>query len=70
MNIEVRSDTFLKHTFIIMMTERLSNTELKRFKQQICEFIVTIYYSFKARCRQKQAFFDRNCCVRTPEKAF
>ena len=36
-----------------MMTERLSNTELKRVKQQICEFIITIYYSFKARCRQK-----------------
>ena len=35
------------------MTERLSNTELKRVKQQICEFIITIYYSFKARCRQK-----------------
>ena len=36
-----------------MMTERLSNTELKRVKQQICQFIITIYYSFKARCRQK-----------------
>ena len=36
-----------------MMTERLSNTELKRVKQQICEFIITIYYSFKVRCRQK-----------------
>ena len=36
-----------------MMTERLSNTELKRVKQQICEFFITIYYSFKARCRQK-----------------
>ena len=35
-----------------MMTERLSNT-IKTVKQQICEFIVTIYYSFKARCRQK-----------------
>ena len=58
-----------------MMTERLSNTELKRVKQQICEFIITIYYSFKARCRQKlrsklPKIFDRNCCVRTPEKAF
>ena len=36
-----------------MVTERLSNTELKRVKQQICEFIITIYYSFKARCKQK-----------------
>ena len=36
-----------------MMTERLSNKELKRVKQQICEFIITIYYSFKARCWQK-----------------
>ena len=36
-----------------MMTERLSNTELKRVKQQICEFIITIYYSFKARWKQK-----------------
>ena len=36
-----------------MMTEHLSNTALKRVKQQICEFIITIYYSFKARCRQK-----------------
>ena len=36
-----------------MMTEYLSNTALKRVKQQICEFIITIYYSFKARCRQK-----------------
>ena len=27
------------------MTDRLSNTELKRVKQQICEFIITIYYS-------------------------
>ena len=36
----------IRHTFIIM-TERLSNTELKRVKQQICEFIITIYYSFK-----------------------
>ena len=35
-----------------MMTERLSDTELKRVKQQICEFIITIYYSFKACCRQ------------------
>ena len=36
-----------------MMTERLSNTELKRVKQQISEFIIAIYYSFKARFRQK-----------------
>ena len=36
-----------------MTTERLSNTELKHVKQQICDFIITIYYSFKARCRQK-----------------
>ena len=33
--------------------ERLSNTELKRVKQQIFEFIITMYDSFKARCRQK-----------------
>ena len=30
------------------MIDRLSNTELKRVKQQICEFIITLYYSFKA----------------------
>ena len=42
----------IRYTFIIMMTERLSNTELKRVKQ-ICKFIIAIYYSFKARCRQK-----------------
>ena len=26
---------------------------IKTVKQQICEFIIMIYYSFKARCRQK-----------------
>ena len=26
-----------------MMTERLSNTELKRVKQQICKFIITFF---------------------------
>ena len=36
-----------------MMTERLLNTELKRVKQQISEFIIAVYYRFKARFRQK-----------------
>ena len=42
-----------------MLTERLSNTELKRVNQQICKFIITVYYSFKARRQNLRSNYRR-----------
>ena len=65
MNILIRLDTFFKkHPFIIVMTDRLSNTEFKQqitCKQQICEFNNTIYCGFKGPCKRTQ-----HCCPTTP----